>query len=350
MLTSACLLEGNLFSDQDKLTLVPSVAFERLHELSISKHSSVSLDATNLGFAIHLHAHFGQEALEILNAVSESCIGADLYITYNDHSVRQMISTYVNSCQAFSRYNSLRFVYLPNRGRNVVPLLKLICGYLRDYQVALHLHTKRSSHFDDGSPWAKHMTSCLVEDRDLVLAILAEFDNDPELGLVMPTAYKSIRPYLGWGGNYVLAKSIANELSPPILIHESMPLVFPAGMMFWFRPAVYSNLSHVCLTSCISEGEPLPQDGTHLHAIERLMAFVCESRGFKWAYLSPPRHDEFMLTWRWAFSSLKVLEPCMFFHQFLTYKKSMKKTLWLLRGLLTRALAKAQRAIRHFTT
>jgi|694.fasta_scaffold99818_3 lipopolysaccharide biosynthesis protein len=349
MLPSGFLLEDNLFSDQDKVTLVPSAAFERVHALSLTKYSSVSQHATNLDFAIHLHAHFGQEAIDILNTIADSCIGADLYITYNDYSVRQLILEYVSSCEAVSRYSSLQFVHLPNCGRNVVPLLKLIYELLQGYQVALHLHTKRSSHLDKANAWSKHMISCLAEDRDLVLATLTQFDKDPELGLVIPTAYKAIRPYLGWGGNFVLAKSLAERLSPPILIHESMPLVFPAGMMFWFRPAVYSNLSQTYLTFYGAKGEPLPQDGTDLHAIERLMAFVCESRGFKWAYLHP-RHDGFGVSWRRAFSSLRVLEPCILLHKFLTYKRSIGKRHRVLNKLPARVLKKAQRAIRHLTS
>ena len=56
--------------------------------------------------------------------------------------------------------------------------------------------------------------------------------------------------------------------------------VFPVGTMFWARSKALRKLFELHLTWSDYPEEPLPYDGTMLHAIERLLPFVTEDAGY----------------------------------------------------------------------
>jgi lipopolysaccharide biosynthesis protein len=292
MFYTSALLIANWFSGRGTPTLVPSAVLERIFQLPLPPRSKSSIDEIRISYAIHLHVHYIDEAIVILNSICGTCPGADLYITYSKPLVHDCLDSHCKAIGLYKTLNHHAYIRVHNHGRNVAPLLNLVENTLYKYPVALHLHTKKSPHFGEGNRWSNHLTSCLVQDKMLVNAVLSGFIRDSQLGLVMPTAFTAIRPYLGWGSNLQLAKSLAIKLDPPIFLSKAMPLLFPAGMMFWFRPAIFRNLAKVYRSSSISLSEPLPQDGTILHAVERLLVYVCESRGFNWAYISPGVYDK----------------------------------------------------------
>jgi lipopolysaccharide biosynthesis protein len=71
---------------------------------------------------------------------------------------------------------------------------------------------------------------------------------------------------------------------------ESLPecFDFPLGTMFLARAAAIKPLIELGLQWEDYPQEPLPNDGTILHAIERLMPFVVAHAGFTMAGLRVP--------------------------------------------------------------
>jgi lipopolysaccharide biosynthesis protein len=55
---------------------------------------------------------------------------------------------------------------------------------------------------------------------------------------------------------------------------------FPNGTMFWARPAALEPLFALNLAADDYPAEPLPKDGTLLHALERLLPFAAEKAGY----------------------------------------------------------------------
>jgi len=72
-------------------------------------------------------------------------------------------------------------------------------------------------------------------------------------------------------------------MAPPPVLPE-WP-VFPLGTMFWARPAALAPLWDLGLQPADFPPEPAADDGTVLHAIERLLPAVCEATGHGWATL-----------------------------------------------------------------
>ena len=107
-------------------------------------------------------------------------------------------------------------------------------------------------------------------------AIIQRFSRDETIGLVFPDD-----PHLlGWGENLPYAPELAQRLG----IAESLPKTtfnFPVGSMFWARTAALRPLFDLGLTWDDYPEEPVPYDGSLLHAIERILPFVVESAGFR---------------------------------------------------------------------
>jgi lipopolysaccharide biosynthesis protein len=55
---------------------------------------------------------------------------------------------------------------------------------------------------------------------------------------------------------------------------------FPVGTMFWARPRALKPMFELGLDWTDFPEEPLPYDGSILHAIERLLPLVAEAQGF----------------------------------------------------------------------
>lgn len=164
---------------------------------------------------------------------------------------------------------------VPNRGRDIGPFLYSLPD-LADYDAIGHLHGKRSTATDAGmgDRWREFLWENLVGSQypmlDTAAAIFAE---RPEVGLLMAED-----PHLvGWDKNQALAAELAQRMGLPVI--EQNFFDFPLGTMFWARPRALHPLLDLGLSWDDYPEEPVPYDGTVLHALERLIPFVVQSTG-----------------------------------------------------------------------
>jgi lipopolysaccharide biosynthesis protein len=104
--------------------------------------------------------------------------------------------------------------------------------------------------------------------------ILHRFAEDAKLGIVFPED-----PALSdWDDNFEIAAGLAGRMK---LQGELPPFFdFPGGTMFWARPEALKPLFDLGLDWHDYPDEPVPLDGTILHAIERLLPFVARQAGY----------------------------------------------------------------------
>ncbi len=231
--------------------------------------------ASSLRAAIHGHFHYPELLGDFLRCLTRNRTKCDLYLTTNRDDDRTVLQ------ETLAKFGmaSAAIRVVPNRGRDIGPFLSELSDELRQFDVIGHLHGKRSA-FNPGlgDGWRNFLWHHLIGPSfPMVDTILDALARDPALGLVFPED-----PHLSdWSEN----RSIAEDLARRLGITRALPthFDFPNGTMFWARPAALQPLFSLGLRWEDYPMEPLPYDGTILHALERLLPFVAAAAGFKYA-------------------------------------------------------------------
>ena len=166
----------------------------------------------------------------------------------------------------------------PNHGRDILPFLQVANTLLgQGEQLLLKLHTKRSTHRDDGEQWRKELIDRLVA-PDRALAILDAFQTEADLGLVAPEGH--IHPLsFYWGANKAKVLSLLTQFG----IKEPQVDVdtFVSGSMFWVRTEALRPVLDTHLAPSMFELEKGQIDGTLAHAIERTFILAAKEAGYR---------------------------------------------------------------------
>ena len=197
----------------------------------------------------------------------------DLYITVPEFACTRALQRVARD------HPSVRFLPSANRGRDVLPFLRLLeMGSFDRYDAVCKLHSKRSPHMHSGDAWLDQVLRALLGSVDGVTTLLARFRNEPQLGLIGPSAL-AIHP----GNPLHRAKNRAaidmvSARGGITTAAASAP--FFAGTMFWFRPTAMTSVRKLGLTTRDFPLEMAQTDGTLAHAIERLAVPLVEKSGF----------------------------------------------------------------------
>ncbi|EYC50347.1 group 1 glycosyl transferase [Hylemonella gracilis str. Niagara R] len=225
--------------------------------------------------ALHLHAYYADMLGQIAQRLECNQIRPDLFVSVKDEASRQIALDALRSYRG--RVVDVRVV--PNRGRDIGPLLTAFGDQLvRDYDIVGHLHTKKSFDIKDRQTvdaWYAFELENLLGGKvggrmaDTVIAYMADHT---AVGIVFPDD-----PYVvGWSSNRACAEPLAKRVGLSSLPNE---FNFPVGTMFWARTAVLKPFVALGLTWDDYPLEPLPYDGTMLHALERLFGLVPAAQG-----------------------------------------------------------------------
>lgn len=243
----------------------------------IRPRAHLAVPMPELRVAVHGHFHYPELLSDFLKRLAASGHPVDLFLTTTTDEAASTISKIL---QEFPN-QSASVAVVPNRGRDIGPMLtSLPIETLMGYDLIGHFHGKRSPHVDSttGDSWRNFLWENLLGgDHNMMGAVLEAFAQQPNLGLVFAED-----PHLNdWDENREIAEQLARRmgLSLPLPPHFD----FPIGTMFWARPHALRPLYNLDLTIEELPIEPLPIDGTLLHALERLIPFAASHQGFYYA-------------------------------------------------------------------
>jgi glycosyltransferase involved in cell wall biosynthesis len=234
--------------------------------------------------ALHLHAFYPELVPGIIKRLNFNATSLDLFISVGTPQgaaeVRRALSGY--------RGRLCDLQVTPNLGRDFGPLLTQFGRELCDgYDIIGHLHTKKSVHVAD-RPFAEAWNTFLLENLiggerggAMLDAILSAMELDSGIGLVFPDDPHVI----SWTQNRKLAEDLASRMKLGDLPEQ---FNFPVGSMFWVRSSVLSRFVELKLAWADYPSEPIPIDGTMVHAIERLFGVVPATMGMRCAVTNVP--------------------------------------------------------------
>ncbi len=208
----------------------------------------------------------------------------DVFISTNDEKKKRQIE------QAFAGQDlhSVTVLVVENRGRDVAAFLCDLAPHLRGYDYVCFMHDKKAIQTRPGSVGASFGYVCnenVCKNAAHVLNVLCEFERDPYLGILCPP-YPTHGLYFmnmcsgGWGPNFENTKQLLKTLRLDVPISGEESPIAPFGSVFWFRPDALEPLFAHGWQHSEFPPEPLPQDGTISHAIERVYPFVAQAAGY----------------------------------------------------------------------
>jgi hypothetical protein len=224
--------------------------------------------------ALHGHYYHTDVAEELFQAIGRNRQPIDIFLSTD---TQQKADELTRLAAQYNRRAEVRV--LPNRGRDIGPLLTGFRDlFFAGYDLIGHVHGKKSAHLSEkrANGWRQTLLNHIVGGTDpMADAAINAFAHDGRLGLAFPETSWT----LGWDFNQAPASSIARRMNiPHVLTIASFD--YPAGSFFWCRPAAMEPILALGLDWHDYPEEPVPGDGTILHAVERMVPFACEKAGF----------------------------------------------------------------------
>ncbi|RWC51139.1 MAG: hypothetical protein EOS55_03495 [Mesorhizobium sp.] len=240
--------------------------------------------------AVLAHVYHVDMIDEILGYVENVPKGYDLIITTDNANKQALIQQAI--VKARNARNAIVLV-VRNDGRDTSALLLGCRDYLLEdrYDLVCRVHSKRS--LQDGAKgelFKLHTYENLLYTSGYVENLLELFANNPALGLVMPPIVHIGYPTIGnsWFGNKANVAKLAKELDLIVHLDDSTP-VAPYGGMYWFRPAALRKLFKY-KWDWDDFVDMDYRDGSLVHAIERIIAYVAIDAGYTFRHAMTARH------------------------------------------------------------
>lgn len=217
-------------------------------------------------YAVVLHLHYLELWPEIRNHLrSLESLGFDLFVTTTDKFGIETVTA--DFPQALVEYHE-------NRGRDIFPLTKIIDFISSlNYTAICKIHTKRSIYRNDGDDIRGDLLKSLIGDNEVVTDIIRRFEDNQNLGMIIPKNYLTKHTDRNMTFDHEVVARACETLNIKFRYDK-----FPAGSMFWFRPAALADLSK--FKSCDFDSEQGLVDGTLPHAIERVFCLIAYKNKF----------------------------------------------------------------------
>lgn len=248
-----------------------------------SKNSEGPNVAEGKKIALVMHIYFEELINECVVYAAAMPDTADLYITTDTENKKRKIE------EAFSKlnFNILNVTVVPNKGRDVAPFLVGFRKYLGQYDYVCHVHDKKAGQTKPGTIGTSFAYKCfenVLASKKYVENILSTFERNKRLGMLVPPPPNHGDYYitlgLEWGNNYENTVKLAKELGINVSMSPDKEPIAGLGSYFWVRGKALKPIFDKEWSYDDFPSEPVDDDGTIMHAIERIYPFAVQSMGF----------------------------------------------------------------------
>lgn len=234
--------------------------------------------------AIVLHIFYPDFVAKFAESLDRFPMKVDVFVT----AATSKIASDANiTFSKLDKVSKVKTAVCENRGRNFGPFLVHFSKDLLSYDLMCHLHSKKSLYSGrEQTQWFDYQNQYLLKDKHVTSSVLRLFDERRELGIYYPTSFWMMPAWVNhWTCNKPFAKEFVEEWG--IDINDNF-INYPVGGMFWARPAALKPLLDKIYQYDDFPAEPLPNDGSTLHALERILGLLVEKQGFEQFFFYPP--------------------------------------------------------------
>lgn len=219
--------------------------------------------------AIHLHLYYEDMIDKCTFYLQNIPVTFDLFVSVP--SEQDLAKIIFHLTDSLPKAHSICVESVPNRGRDIAPLIVQFGDRLKSYDIVAHFHTKKSPHNANLATWFEDVMDTLCGSVNEVKQILNLLTRDAKS--VYPSGNKVSILDTGWSDNFEIAAKVISDFNLGNL--NNFPRVeFPQGAMFWARTSSLEKLLSMPLQFSDFPEEPIGPDGTLAHALERLVLIL----------------------------------------------------------------------------
>ncbi|MBU2977233.1 rhamnan synthesis F family protein [Alteromonas sp. C1M14] len=234
--------------------------------------------------AIVLHIFYPDFVEKFAQTLRKFPTSVDVFVTAATKKIERDATETFGS---LDNVNQVKTALCENRGRNFGPFLVNFSKELLEYDLMCHMHSKKSLYSGrEQTQWFDYLNNFLLKDKHVVKSVLRLFDEHKELGTYYPSSFWMMPSWVNhWTCNKPHAEGFVNDWG--LDINDDF-VNYPVGGMFWARPKAIKPILNKNYQYDDFPAEPLPNDGSWLHALERVIGLLAEKQGFKQFFYYPP--------------------------------------------------------------
>lgn len=255
------------YTEKRDIFFNPLIPFQQKYVTSspVVKFAEKNNDHTMKRAAAFIHCYY----IDIAENIIQQCIdvGLDVYAAFIDGTNFKYLEDKFRG--------KISYKVFQNRGRDIAPFVTGFTEDIKNYDYALHLHTKKSFHYgSERSDWMDYCLESLLGNLPKIEAIFKKHKNT---AIVFPEPPDFLKEQMNWGHNFRRVSALMARLGKELEISDRLD--FPAGSMFWFRTKDILPIFELNISPYLFECENGQVDGTLAHAYERLFGmYVLKSK------------------------------------------------------------------------
>jgi len=263
--------------------ILPSIVLDEESDFSLEVPFNFVFNIECPKIAVIIHIFYPEMTSEIVKYLKNIPCNFDLYISTNTIEKQKEIKKAI--ADNFSEKIEIRV--FENRGRDIAPKIVGFADVYDNYEVFLHLHSKKSPHYPSGglAVWREYLLENLLGSPAIVRAILYLLVRR-KTGIVYAQHLSVLKEneLIDWAYDFEIAKELLSRVG--FSLTSQHLLEFPSGSMFWGKTEAIRPLLNLNLQFQDFPPESGQIDGTIAHAIERSFLYFCEISGHRWAKIS----------------------------------------------------------------
>lgn len=255
--------------------------------------------------ALMMHLYFEDLFEDMVKYIVSMPEQVDIYISTNTNDKKIYLEEIIEKNKYNNNYN-ITILVVENRGRDVSSLLVGLKKYVKLYHYICFIHDKKVGSLKygiNGFMYGLHSYESVLFSKDYVDNIIYTFEKEEKLGLLVPPLYQYnvwystvSGPHKGWGQNVDVAKYFIKKYKLNLNIDFNKTPIAPYGSIFWFRVKAIESLFDINFNYEDFDSEPLKDDGTISHVIERIYPYIAKSNGYYTGWVMPDKIAAMQLT------------------------------------------------------
>ena len=300
----------------DYLVKKSYVNYRKNLHLNVILPTTCAMPVEQKKIALIMHLTYEELIDEMFEYIDSMPRYADVYITTKPKTMIPIIDAKIKS-MGFNKYE----IRIANSRGRLESALLVTCKDIfldKDYDYVCFAHDKKSKYLSPGTIANSFSYKCLeniLKNKVFVENIVNYFECNKSLGLLYPsTPFHSI--FFQFLGNEVGVHNyqILKRMKVFLGLNVEIPMqdeFVTTGSTFWCRPKALKKLFEYNWQYKHFPAEPVPHDGSILHAIERIYGYVCQDAGYYSAWVYSDYYASIEITNLFFYLRQRIKVPCI---------------------------------------